>query len=182
MRASAPCWIVFDTRQTLAVKLQNMRATLNVAEERDTVQWCSDSHPNGGRWSDKEEWGLVLLGVSLSLVALVWFPWTVLCWHFSEIGQLFGMITGHHHFPQKLCLACWPAVPRAWLGECTVDTTLPRSRSFEIWGGLASDGGEMDYDGGGRWVTPITPLGMRVSFHDGTWNPFQQKVHLTDVS
>lgn len=118
----------------------------------------------------------VLLGVSLSLVAFVWFPWKVLGWHFSEIAQLFGMITGHHHFPEmKWCLACWLAVPCAWLREGTdypavyhlADLRRPQelerlTKQERLWRGSL-----------------IIPLGMRLSFDDRTWHPFQQKAHLT---
>ena len=93
-------------------------------KRQSQVKFC-DFHLKGCRWNNKEERGPALLGVSLSLVAFMWLPWKVLRWHFSEIAQLFGMITGSHHFPEtKLCLAHWPTVPTAQLGEDTADPAI----------------------------------------------------------
>lgn len=102
------------------------------------VKFC-DLHLKGCRWNNEEEWGPALHGVSLSLVAFMWLPWKVLRWHFLEIAQLFGMITGSQHLPEKkLCLAHWPTVtPCPARGRHSWPCYLPRSRSLEIWGGLA---------------------------------------------
>lgn len=56
-------------------------------------------------------------------------------WHFSKIAQLFGMITGNHHFSDmELCIAHWPATPQspAAGGDAQLVSCWPRIRSYEI--------------------------------------------------
>lgn len=46
-------------------------------------------------------------------------------WHFSEIAQLFGMITGNHHFSEiELCLSHDRLLPSPQLGGCTAGLLL----------------------------------------------------------